>query len=67
MKTKEKLLQGDLITLIGDENEASIWFSKTTNRFCLELNAKCMLSLKTFKSFKEQANKILKRNGIIEL
>lgn len=64
---EKKLLQGDMITLIGEENEANIWFSNTTKRFCLELNAKCLLSLKTFKSFRDKANKILKRNGIVEL
>lgn len=67
METKQKLLSGDMITLIGNDNEAHIWFSKATNRFCLELNAKCILSLKTFKVFKNTANAVLKRNGIKEL
>jgi len=61
---RHDLYQGDIVTLTDKDNEVNMWYSTKTKRFVLELNAKVMVSLKTFESFKKAANKILTRNGI---
>ena len=52
---KKRVLNGESIEFFNDENDVvMIWFSKVSQRFCLELNCKIIKSTKTFKPISDK-------------
>ena len=49
---KTQLMQGNIVEFSNDIDHVTVWFSKTTKCFCIQLNAQVIDSLKTFNIFK---------------
>lgn len=56
---KKQLLEGGVIEFNTNEDVINVWFSKVTQRFCIEFNAKVIESLKTFSVFEIKLNKLI--------
>ena len=61
---RKQLIEGNTIEFSNDTDLVYVWFSKTTKRFCIQLNAVVIDSLKTFKIFELKLQNLLKNREI---
>lgn len=61
---KTKLIRGQILEFSNDEDLIVVWFSRTTQCFCIQLNAIVIDSLKTFPIFELKLKNLLKRKEI---
>lgn len=52
-------MKGNTLEFSNDENLVHVWFSKTTNCFCIQLNAQVIESLKNIQYFQNEIRKFV--------
>ena len=55
---KNRVLNGEIIELTNGLDSVSIWFQEKTSNFCLELNAKVIKAVKTWKPIESKLGSI---------
>lgn len=61
---RSELTKGNTIEFSNERDLVLVWFSKTTQCFCIQLNAVVIESFKTFKVFDLKLQALLKRREI---
>lgn len=63
-KFKTQLMLGHTLEFSNDADLIHVWYSRSTNSFCIQLNAVVIDSLRTFKIFEMKLQNLLKKKEI---